>query len=222
MHEWEGSGDKTMLQRELGYLLELPCHHLGVYCSTKVQENQSCSSADWPHHSVHAEAQMSSFYKHECWLNWSELILMRHSGQISVCICYFFYPLVFMAFSPTFKALIRTGFCQESWIFRHENGHTSPHYILYIVGLGHFLCNFKPVAAVRLKERKIHPLITGFSSSVWFDSFSTDFHQIVLLTASKCIPSGLWEIIQYFTELWQQLERKKIKILMWISRKTLS
>lgn len=126
------------------------------------------------------------------WLNWSELLLMRHSGQISVFICYFFYPLVFMAFSPTFKALIRTGFWQESWIFWHENGHTSPHYILYIVGLGHFLCNLKPVAAVRLEERKIHPFTTGFSSSVRFDSFSSDFHQIVLLTASKCIHSGLW------------------------------
>lgn len=51
-----GSRDKTMLQKELGYLLKLPHLHLGIYCSTKVQKRtekhkllhwSSHSSAKW-------------------------------------------------------------------------------------------------------------------------------------------------------------------------------
>lgn len=69
---WDGGGDKTTLQKELSYLLKLPHHCLGIYCSTK--ENHNHRLLHWSSQSVlqvndhvtlYTGATVSPYYKHK-------------------------------------------------------------------------------------------------------------------------------------------------------------
>lgn len=68
LYQWDGCEDKTMLEKELGYLLKLPRrHHLGIYAAQKSNQitndfTGAVIQQKSTYHSVHTKTNLSPFY----------------------------------------------------------------------------------------------------------------------------------------------------------------